>query len=326
MNNLQLFNFSAELTLPDFQKQEKYVDKHRVFPPENISVEQWYADFKARFFDALENGKKLPIFRSSHGEMSFVTGKIATPKGSLSAKLRFFLSRIYRIFYFQSTFYSSGVPGHGYETYKQWRLPHLRKKFAVQMKWIAENGVLCMYFADRGAYTISHQKAYLHWLNKKGIFLNNTNYGHHYFVYALLNGKDRNKVFSNKKVLVVSSDQPLRTKPLIDNLLKMGAVSVEFLPISPGNSMEDVLVVPHTDFDLCIVGAGVGAANVIYQLKELNCPIIDAGFIIDQIAYTDKVVPRIYTVNDDNWESVFPDNNPPFRWIFSDKYAEKVTC
>jgi hypothetical protein len=182
-----------------------------------------------------------------------------------------------------------------------------------------------MYFADRGAYSISYQKAYLQWLNKNGIYLTNKNYGHHYFVYALLNGKDRDQIFKNRKLLVVSSDQPLRTKPLIDNLLNRGAVSVEFLGISPGNSMEDVLVVPHTNYDLCIVGAGVGAANVIYQLKELNCPIIDAGFIIDQIAYPDKVVPRIYTVNDDNWESVFPDNNPPWRWIFSDKYAEKVT-
>jgi len=63
MNNDRLFKYSAELSLPDFQKQEKYVDKHWVFPPENIPVEQWYADFKARLFDALDNRKKC---RFSH--------------------------------------------------------------------------------------------------------------------------------------------------------------------------------------------------------------------------------------------------------------------
>lgn len=323
MDNSRIFDYPQPLTLPGFLKQETFVDKHIVYPPENIPVHEWYADFKERFFDALDNGKKFPVFRSSHGEIGFVTGKMGAPKGGFRTKLRFFVSRVYRIFYFQSLFYSSGVPGHGYETYKQWTLPRLRKKFAVQMKWIAENGMLCMYFADRGAYTLSHQKAYLKWLNQKGIYLNKHNYGHFYFVYALLNGLDRDKIFSAKKILVVSSDQPARTKPLIDNLLKMGAISVNFMAISPGNSMEDIIQLSHTDYDLCIVGAGVGAANVIYQLRELNCPVIDAGFFIDQIAYPDKVKPRIYTVNDNLWEQYYPNNNPEWRRIFSDRHAVK---
>ncbi len=325
MDNTTIFNHPQPLSLPGFSRQEMFVDKHIVFPPDNIPVNEWYEHFQARFFDALENGKKFPVFRSSHGEIGFVTGKMGAPKGSFKVKLRFFMSRVYRIAYFQSLFYSSGVPGHGYETYKQWTLPKLRKKFAEAMKWIADNGVLCMYFADRGAYAISYQKAYLTWLNKRGIFLNSENYGHIYFVYALLNGYDKERIFKNRKVLVVSSDQPARTPPLIENLKKMGAISVDFIAISPGSSMNDTIQVPRTDYNLCIVGAGVGAANVLYQLKELNCPVIDAGFIIDQIAYPEKIKPRIYTVNDQNWERIFPDNNPEWKPVFSDRFAEKIT-
>jgi hypothetical protein len=100
----------------------------------------------------------------------------------------------------------------------------------------------------------------------------------------------------------------------------MGTNIVDFISISPGNSMEDELILNNNkEYDLCIVGAGVGAANVIYQLRHLNCPIIDAGFIIDKIAYPNVVKSRIYTINDEEWDIVFPYNNPEWGPIFSDK-------
>lgn len=320
MDNSKIFENGKRLSLPDFSMQERFVDKMIVYPPNGIEVNEWYNNFRSRFFDSLENNKKFPIFRSSHGEFCFVTGKMGSPFG-FKNKIRFYLSRIYRILLFQSSFYSSGVPGHGYETYKQWRLPFLRSKFAKQVKWISENGMLCMYFSDRAAFPVSIQKKYISWLNKNGIYLTNENYGHLYFVYALLNGSDQQRIFSGRRLLVVSSDQPKRTQPLLENLKRMGTNVVDFISISPGNSMEDVLPFNNNAYDICIVGAGVGAANVIYQLKELNCPIIDAGFIIDKIAYPEKVKSRIYTINDSEWSKVFPNNDPEWGPIFSDKYS-----
>ncbi|WP_256011180.1 hypothetical protein [Desertivirga xinjiangensis] len=318
MDNLRIFDNPQRLSLPGFQKQETYVDKMYVYPPGNLTVDEWYVDFRTRFFDALENGKKFPVFRSSHGEFLFVLGKMEAPQG-FKRKCRFFLSRVYRTLMFQSVFYSSGVPGHGYETYKQWRLPALRKNFAKYLKWIGDNGILCMYFSDRDAYPISYQKSYLAWLNKNGIYLTQENYGHIYFIYALLNGPDRKKIFSNRKLLVISSDQPARTKSLIDNLSKLNTKTVDFISISPGKSMEDKITLNRTDYDLCIIGGGVGAANIINQLQVLNCPVLDAGFIIDFLAYPDKVSPRIYSVNDDYWEKVYPDNDPEWGIQFKDK-------
>ncbi len=321
MDNSQIFENGHRLTLPDFSIQEKYVDKMIVYPPQGIEVQEWYNNFRLRFFEALDNNKKFPIFRSSHGEFCFVTGQMGSPFG-FKNKIRFYLSRIYRILLFQSSFYSSGVPGHGYETYKQWRLPSLRKKLAKQLKWISENGMLCMYFSDRAAFPISVQKKYIKWLNSNNIFLTNENYGHLYFVYALLNGSDQQRIFTGRRLLVVSSDQPARTQPLLENLKKMGTNVVDFISISPGKSMEDELTFDNNKvYDLCIVGAGVGAANVIYQLRDLSCPIIDAGFIIDKIAYPDKVKSRIYTINDEQWPTVFPNNDPEWGPIFSDKYS-----
>jgi hypothetical protein len=316
-NNLYLFNNPKRLSLPDFNKQELYVDKMFVFPPFNITVDEWYSDFRTRFFDALENRKLFPVFRSSHGEFSFVLGKLEVPKG-FKNKVRFFISRIYRILIFQSTFYS-GTPGYGYETYKQWKLPKLRNSFAKQLKWISENGVLCMYFSDRDAYPISYQKSYLKWLNKNNIFLDQKNYGHIYFIYALFNGSDRQRIFSNKRLLVVSSDQKNRTGPLLKNLNKLGIKSIDFCKISRSNSMEDKVLIKSNDYDLCLVGAGVGAANLILQLKGLSCPVIDAGFILDLIAWPDYAAKRIYCVNDASWEQFFPDNKPEWGSKFNDK-------
>ena len=321
MDNKKIFENGRRLSLPDFSIQEKFVEKMIVYPPNGVEVDDWYINFRTRFFEALDNNKKFPIFRSSHGEFCFVTGKMGSPFG-LKNKIRFYLSRIYRILLFQSSFYSSGVPGHGYETYKQWRLHFLRKKLAKQLKWISENGMLCMYFSDRAAFPISVQKKYIKWLNSNNIFLTNDNYGHLYFVYALLNGSDQQRIFTGRRLLVVSSDQPARTQPLLDNLKKMGTNVVDFISISPGKSMEDELTFDNNKvYDLCIVGAGVGAANIIYQLRDLNCPIIDAGFIIDKIAYPDKVKSRIYTINDELWPTVFPNNDPEWGPIFSDKYS-----
>jgi hypothetical protein len=81
MDNSQIFENGHRLTLPDFIIQEKYVDKMIVYPPQGIEVQEWYNNFRLRFFEALDNNKKFPIFRSSHGEFCFVTGQLGSPFG-----------------------------------------------------------------------------------------------------------------------------------------------------------------------------------------------------------------------------------------------------
>ncbi|MFX0090966.1 MAG: hypothetical protein ACFFBD_04320 [Candidatus Hodarchaeota archaeon] len=313
-----LFKCPQSLKIPNFSKQEAIVNSPSCYPPPNMSVYEWWQDFCDRFFYALDNNIRFPVFRSGHGEFSFVLGQRDKPK-QLKKLFRFSLSRIYRTLYFQSVFYS-GTPKYGYETYKQWHLPALKRDFVKYLKWISINGVLSMYFADRDAYSIGTQKAYIEWLYKNGIELTKKNYSHVYFIYGLFHGPKVERIFNGKKILIVSSDQDERTNCLENNLFKIGANDFRIIPISRNQSLKDKIKVPY-DYnpDLCLIGAGVGASKMIYTMRKLNCPIIDVGYVIDTLAYPEMKKNRIYCVNDEIWEKFFPNNNPPYKEKFSEK-------
>ncbi|GAB4457320.1 MAG: hypothetical protein Fur0028_11860 [Bacteroidales bacterium] len=317
-----IINFEAgyPLTIPGFSKQEAIVESLHVFPPNEMPVEKWYKVFESSILDALSNKKCLPIFRSSHGEFSFVLGKVEIPKEDLWKRIRFYGSRIFRTIKYQSVFYS-GTPGYGYETYKQWLLPKLREEYAQYLKWISEVGFLCMYFADRDAYPIRLQKEYLEWLQARGIRLDEKNYAHIYFVYGFFNGPHKNGIYKDRNILIVNSNESIeRNKSIELNLKKLGAKDVRYLPISRTNSMLDNII-PPSDFDpdLCLVGAGVGAAKMIYQLRTLNCPIVDVGFILDTLADPNYLKRRIYCVHDDLWDEIFGQNLPTWASSFQKK-------
>lgn len=314
----ELFSNPQELRLPGFARQEAVVPRMQVYPPPGLSVQQWYANFRERFFAALEAGRPFPVFRSSHGEYEFVLGGRRTnrPK-TFKGLARFYMSRVYRIAYFQSTFYS-GTPGYGYETYKQWHLGRLRRDLARYYQWLAEHGSLLMYFADRDVMSLADQKRFVRWLESHRVQLTAHNYGHIFFVYALFHGSDAEAIFRGRRLLIVTSDQPARTPPLLERLGELGVVETRFVSISRSHSMMDAVRAPD-DFapDLCIVGAGVGAANVLYQLRDLPCPCIDAGFVLDTLAFPQMRRRRIYCVPDEQWEATFPDNDPPYAKNFA---------
>jgi hypothetical protein len=51
--------------------------------------------------------------------------------------------------------------------------------------------------------------------------------------------------------------------------------------------------------DLCVFGAGIGKPAILSQLKPLNVPCIDAGYVMEVWANSSVASSRIFTAPDD---------------------------
>ena len=50
--------------------------------------------------------------------------------------------------------------------------------------------------------------------------------------------------------------------------------------------------------DIVLIGAGVGAVNILNQIEDLKCISIDCGFIVDALSDFNLAKKRPYYVND----------------------------
>lgn len=69
-------------------------------------------------------------------------------------------------------------------------------------------------------------------------------------------------------------------------LTEEGAASIQFIRISPDKSMYDTidLATVQLPVHVVLVGAGIGASNILCQLEPLNTLAVDAGFVIECLA------------------------------------------
>jgi hypothetical protein len=138
------------------------------------------------------------------------------------------------------------------------------------------------------------------WLHRGGLDLTLDNYVPFYFVYALLRGPAGNFLFDRTRVVVVHSAVGDRRERIVSAITTRGAQSVEWIPISPSRSFEERIDVSHVvgRCDVCIVGAGVGKALVIDQLRPLCVPVIDAGFVFEAWADEARAASRVVMIPD----------------------------
>jgi hypothetical protein len=312
----------SRLEIAGFQKQEAAVTKQIVYPPAGMGAAQWWRHFEAKVEHAISQKKYLAVYRASHGEFSFVTGRNERPN-RLLPRLRHYGSRLFYGLRFLSTFYS-GSRGYGYETYRQWELPRLRKHLANCLRELGDDLVLCLYFSDRDAYPKHIQKSFYDWCCKNGLRFTPDNYGHIYFVYALFTGLKSDQFFRGKRVLIITHLTPGKKAGIESSMRERGAKAVDFVPITRSHSMRDKIAIDAgLSPDLCIIGGGVGAANILWQLKKsgIQCPCIDAGFVLDILSDREFARRRIYCINDDAWDGLYSGQYPTWAEKFSDKYS-----
>jgi hypothetical protein len=140
----------------------------------------------------------------------------------------------------------------------------------------------------------------MRWLDRQGIELTGNNYFPFYSVYALMFGPNAGALFGGRRILVVTSTTPEKRKGLELGLRRRGARDVQYLEVSPTRAMFDRLDIGRIrrPVELVLIGAGVGSAAVLGQVRSLGAVAIDAGFALDAIAFPAKRWNRPYCVPD----------------------------
>lgn len=260
-----------------------------------IGADEWYALFKARVDSAFNAHRYLPIYRMSHGEYIAMTGY----RGTVKAMARRAVSRLLG----RQGAFKSGDPIYGWEQYTSSELEEVRRRLPEIVKAIAHDGILAMALHPANPGYRQYIPAALDWLDEHGILITSENFFPFYFVYALCLGPDRRSLYKGRNILVVSGPTHGKFEQLIGALEKLGAASVQTLACHPNKSMLDILDVRavRRPVDLILIGAGVGAANVLMQMKELSAVSIDGGYVLSVLG--DPELPRrAYALGDDEFE------------------------
>ena len=89
--------------------------------------------------------------------------------------------------------------------------------------------------------------------------------------------------YKNRHILIVSGTDDKSEAKIKTTILQLGAKKVSFLRISRTSSMKEKIDLSKysSNIDLCFVAAGIGAANIICQLKTLNTVVLDIGGYIN---------------------------------------------
>ena len=275
--------YELDLTLPGFEKNVPQGSIYQ-YAFEQISATQWFNKFVARVNASI--GKEyLPIYRMADGEFIFCLGY----EIGFSLHNRSKPSALW-------TKIKNSVIKPTYKTcwgeeYNPTERESIIEYYINCVKEVSDKGLLAIHFV-RSATGFSEQyfEAMCNWLDSHRILLTPQNYTSFYFVYALLNGPERFRLFSNKRVLVVTSLDEEKKRQLSEGLENLDVSNVQFLNISKNKSLFDRIDLSMISLpvDIILVGAGIGAANILYQLHPLKTVCIDAGICIEAIADTRK--------------------------------------
>jgi hypothetical protein len=301
-----------ELRIPGFSRQEAVCGHGLVPPPNDLahqSTDAWYDRFRRRVLDAAAKRQWFPVYRLSDGEFNCMVGRQFLPlplSAAILARLRHAYNTTRRL----SPFYSAGRPGYC-ESYYFWELPSVRASLVKALKEIAEHGALCFNFS-RSDLADPYTALVCQWLVANGIRIPVESYFHFYHVYALLNGPDATSLLAGRRVVVMTSNINDRKNALLRAAMDRGAASASFYETSrnrPALERIDQRRIP-ADVEIALLGAGVGAAQIITQLAPLRCIAIDAGFALDCWAEPALRLKRPYSVSDDLWDALHGDEKP----------------
>lgn len=276
--------------IPGFERH--FTPHDFTLAPKPIDSADWFGQLRRRVEEAIGR-RYLPVCRMADGEYLLLFGQQAPSlrwqpwkrllltchgaKALVTAQLRGFESAT-----------TQGVSS-GQMSWAEW-CSH-RDTLSLAYREILSEGILAMHL---GVSVIPWQEHYFpavgRWLAGAPDVVTLDNYVPFYFVYALLRGSSRREILGGRNVVVVHSATAEKRSRIEASLAREGVRRVQWLQISRSRSFEDALDLAaiHGSPDLCLVGAGVGKAAVIQQLKPLGVPCLDAGFVFEVWAEPDK--------------------------------------
>lgn len=291
------------LHYPGFDRMREISDllfpRVRVFAFEQADCRAWYRRFADDVFRALDESRYLPVYRMGDGEFAFALGPADEflplhrlgPRRALKRAWKWATGRLGE--------HRSGASGYGWEVYSPAERRALLERYAADLAFVAQRGYLALGLDDSELFAPYHPFIQ-DWLDGAGVHLHAGNYQHFYVVYALLNGPDRERLLQGRSVLVVNHLSDGRRDIVEAALRAAGAARVQFLGISRDKAMFETLDLGavRRPVDLALVGAGVGAANVLRQLEPLAAVSLDAGFVLDILAQPEMRWNRPFCVPD----------------------------
>jgi hypothetical protein len=284
----------------------RVLDDHaRVYAFADGDCRAWHAGFADRVFRAMDERRYLPVYRMADGEFSFALGprEEFLPWHRLGA--RGAARRVLRWLRGRRGSHASGSPGYRVdEVYSAAERRTLLGRYAADLAFIARHGVLAMAL-DESAFSADYAPRILDWLDRNGVALTPESYQHFYSVYVLIHGPEGERLLRGRSVLVVNHLPEPRRAALEAALRARGAARAQFLSISPDKAMLETLDLGGVrgPVDLVLVGAGVGAANVLRQLEPLSAPAIDAGFALDLLVQPEMRWDRPFCVPDGEFDA-----------------------
>lgn len=268
----------------------------------DIDCRDWHAKFANRIIAAVGTRQHLPVYRISHGEFIMAVGYQAPVGASLRSRLVHHFVQCKRWIGLAPSFYS-GSQDNSYETFTKGEISRARAIYVSGLRNIANEGILAIAFNENRGF-IEYIPKYLRWLERQQICLNADNYMPFYSIYALLLGPESEQILRGRHVLVITSFTPEKQAHLQRELQARGVKSVQCYAVSPTRAMFDIIDLERIrqPVDVVLIGAGVGAASIIEQIKALDAVAIDSGFAIDVIAYREKRWNRPFCVADSEFD------------------------
>jgi hypothetical protein len=167
----------------------------------------------------------------------------------------------------------------------------------------AQNGILAAAF-HRSSLLKHYFPEIFDWFDEHDVPLHAGNYIHMYATYALMHGKEANRLLADRHVLVVTRLNEQRMKNIRQGLHRQGADTVQFVPVSAHQAMLDDVELSAVErpVDLALIAAGVGTSNVLLQMKKLRIPQLDVGYCIDTLADPELRWNRPFCVPDGEFD------------------------
>lgn len=290
-------SYLVDLRIPGFEKSvPPGTIRQLSFSPRRS--EEWFEEFIGRVSGAIGN-HYLPVYRMADGEFMFAVGYHMPFREPGASPIKHFARQLLSYLLLRrlgSQFFTV----HG-ECYTRSQRNQQYPLYVSYLRQISEQGILAMFLAkQRDNFALQYVSLILDWLDAQQILVKPENYYPFYFVYALLNGPERRRIYSGKRILIVTSTDDEKREAIEHGLQEAGAIDTQFIQISRNKALLDKISLAGIDrpVDVVLVGAGIGAANILVQLRELNTLCIDAGFCIDLLASSSLAGRRYFTLRD----------------------------
>ena len=234
----KILKYLISLDIPHFSKENVNTC---VLSVKNISSTAWYTEF-VNIIKKNIGKKYFPIIRLSDGEYIFLVGlKKPLYYGNFFNYIRDYVIFLYEKFYkYRTKFKARTLPNVSSGTYTKNENNLLKKFFLKEIKKISNEGILALHltYAEKSFQERYHFPIYKIF-KENNIEINQFNYYPFYFVYALLMGKDNNKLFRKRRILIIHSATGDKKERINNYFISIGVEKIEWIKISSSRSFYD---------------------------------------------------------------------------------------